>query len=187
MATKRKGPPKTGRPREMYRGRPPLPFTEERKARYVALLQETGLKYVSADAVGVDMETVRAHAKVDEAFARAVDTAQQIWIERNLITESVRRAMTGVDKPIIGGRFKDEIVATERVYSDGLMTVLLKALRPEFRDGPSAVATAGVNAGVMIIPAAPPSMADWQTQFGESAKGGAPANPDGKPKPKGGA
>lgn len=184
MATKRKGPPKTGRPREMYKQRPPLPFTEERKARYVALLQETGLKYVSADAVGVNMETVQAHAKVDEAFAQACNNAQQIWIERNLITESVRRAMNGVDKPIIGGKFKDEIVATERVYSDGLMTVLLKALRPEFRDGPAAVATAGVNAGVMVIPAAPATMGDWQAQFGQAAKGGTRADPPTKLKDK---
>jgi hypothetical protein len=184
MATRQKGRrPPGAKPRELLKpaGKP---FTAERKMKYVELLEATGLKYVSADAVGVDQATVREHAKVDPVFAQACETAQQIWIERNLITESVRRAMNGVDKPIIGGKFKDEIVATERVYSDGLMTVLLKALRPEFRDGPAAVATAGVNAGVMVIPAAPATMGDWQAQFGQAAKGGTRADQPTKPKDK---
>jgi len=76
----------------------------------------------------------------------------------------------GVEKPLLGGRDRDEVVATEIVYSDSLLSLLLRAARPEFRDGGGDVGKYNQDGGgVVIIPASPTSPEDWEKQHGEAA------------------
>lgn len=168
-------------PIEKLKPKPMVPFTAERKQRYLELFRSHpelgGRKYLCAEAVGVSGSTIDYHVKHDPEFAQALEDARQAWIDEHLFSAALKRARDGVDRPIVGGKFKDQIVATERVYSDSLMLAMLRAHRAEFRDKDAAdkqaadkLGTVG-NGGVMIIPAAPSTIGDWQKQFGELAKG----------------
>ena len=76
---------------------------------------------------GVSREYVYRLRSVCKAFDRRW---QGIYdkITDSLEAEAVRRAMHGVDEDII---FKGELVGTKTVYSDSLLTNLLKARRPD--------------------------------------------------------
>ena len=66
----------------------------------------------------------------------------------------------------------DEIVTYERVYSDSLMAMMLRAHRAEFKDAKDAASmTASGTGGVLIVPGAPATINDWQNQFGDLARG----------------
>jgi len=169
------------RPIEKLKPKPMVPFTAERKQRYLELFRHHpelgGRKYLCAEAVGVSGSTIDYHVKNDPEFAQALEDARQAWIDEHLFTAALKRARDGVERPIIGGKYKDQVVATERVYSDSLMLAMLRAHRPEFRDRDAAdkqaadrLGTVG-NGGVMVLPAAPSTISDWQKQFGELAKG----------------
>lgn len=164
-------------PIEKYkRPKPMVTFTPERKQQYLELLRShpdlKGCRALCAEAVGISMHTVYDHMKRDPEFAQAFEDAIQAFIDENLFAAALKRARDGVERPIIGGKFKDEIVAHERVYSDSIMLAMLRAHRPEFKDKADAGAAPGGNSGgVMIIPSAPSSLTDWQSQYGELAKG----------------
>lgn len=161
------------KPIEKMKPKPPVDFTEERKIQFLHHFRETGLMYLSAELVGVSPGTVSDHRRRDPEFDEACEVAKQTWVDQALIAEAVRRATKGTSRPIVGGKFKDEIVAYEQVYSDSLMAMLLRANRGEFKDkdlaGGGAYSNAG--AGVLIIPASPDGLTQWQEKFGELAKG----------------
>lgn len=164
-------------PIEKYtRTKPFVEFTLERKREFLDLFRNHpdlgGRKGLCAEAVGVSTSTVQHHAKVDQQFAEAYEEAHQAWIDENLFTPALKRARDGVEKPIIGGKFKDEIITTVREYSDSLTLALLRAHRPEFRDNQAAagIGVGGQAGGVMIVPAAPLNMEDWQKHYGNMAK-----------------
>lgn len=159
--------------REHMPKRPPIEFTVARKQQYLEALRANGFKHMAADAVGVTDTTVQGHMREDKAFAEAVEHAQQMWIDDRLYRKAIELAVDGVENPIIGGQFRDEIVAHERQYSVPMLTALLKSLRPEFRDGPAGgAASGGRTAGVLMVPAAIPINADdWQKMYGQDAKG----------------
>lgn len=85
----------------------------------------------AAKAARVDRSTPYDWQKKDEAFAAAWEDAKEAAADV-LETEAFRRAVTGTLK---GVYHQGEKVDTERQYSDGLLTLLLKATRPEkFKD-----------------------------------------------------
>ena len=163
-------------PIEKLKPKPMVPFTSDRKEQYLELFRTHhdlgGRKYLCAEAVGVSGSTIDYHVKNDPEFAQALDDARQAWIDEHLFSAALKRARDGVERPIIGGKFKDEIITYERVYSDSLMAMMLRAHRQEFKDGKD---NAGLNAsgtgGVLIVPGAPATINDWQNQFGDLARG----------------
>lgn len=150
--------------------KPPVEFTVERKEQFLQEYRGSGLMWASAAAVGVHERTVQEHMKLDPEFGLLVEQAKQEWIDTVLVAEAVRRATKGVHRPIIGGRFKDEVVAEEQVFSDSLLSQLLKAKRGEFRAGDGS-GEGGAGGGVLLVPTAPMSMDDWEAAFGELARG----------------
>lgn len=152
----------------------PVEFTPARKERYIEHLRENGLFYLAAECAGVSAETAQMHRKSDPEFGRRVDQAKQQHVD-TLVAEAQRRAVKGVKRPIIGGLARDRIVAHEQVYSDALMQTLLRAGRAEFGPaGSEAGAAGGANGsggGVLVVPQAPHSIADWETLYGEKARG----------------
>jgi hypothetical protein len=153
---------------EMY-VRTHVPFTAERKALYLEYYRHSGLKYRSAELIGVSVSTLEEHIRKDLEFGAAVLEAKQTWVDETLIKPAIERAVKGVKKPIIGGKDRDSVVAYEQVYSDGLHLALLRARSPEFRDKDGE--GSGGGGGVLVVPAAPSTMDQWQTQFGDLAKG----------------
>ena len=163
-------------PIEKLKPKPMVPFTSDRKEQYLELFRTHpelgGRKYLCAEAVGVSGSTIDYHVKNDPEFAQALEDARQAWIDEHLFSAALKRARDGVERPIIGGKFKDEIITYERVYSDSLMAMMLRAHRQEFKDGKD---NAGLNAsgtgGVLIVPGAPATINEWQNQFGDLARG----------------
>jgi len=81
----------------------------------------------SAIAAGVSRSSVYLHRDADEDFKKAWDDAIEQAVDR-LEAEAWRRAFEGTTEPIYS---QGKYVADRVVYSDGLMTTLLKAHRPE--------------------------------------------------------
>lgn len=164
-------------PIEKLPPKPPVQFTAERKERFLELMRHDpdlgGRVTLCAEAVGISVRTVYDHTARDPVFADRFDEARNGFIEQYAMAALLRRGIQGVDKPIIGGKFRDEVVAHERVYSDSLLLAYLRAYKTEFRDrgdSAGAISTSG-SAGVLIVPTAPLNVEEWQAAFGDLAKG----------------
>lgn len=162
-------------PIEKMKPRPHVAFTADRKEVFLENFRQTGVLYISAHAAGVDSVTVHSHIRKDPEFARRAKEAKQLWVDEVLVQEAVRRATKGSHRPIIGGKFRDEVVAEEVVYSDGLMSQLLRANRAEFKEGiGGAVGEGGTGNGTgaaFLVPTAPMTMDEWEAVYGEDARG----------------
>ena len=163
-------------PIEKLKPKPMVPLTSDRKEQYLELFRTHpelgGRKYLCAEAVGVSGSTIDYHVKNDPEFAQALEDARQAWIDEHLFSAALKRARDGVERPIIGGKFKDEIITYERVYSDPMMLAMLRAHRAEFKDKDgSGMSQSGSGGGVLIVPGAPATINDWQNQFGDLARG----------------
>ena len=168
---------------EMLKIKAPVEFTPERKALFLEKLRETGFQVISAEYVGVTTKTVQDHKNRDPQFAedykQALDFHTENVIERALIT----RGVEGVRKPIIGGQFRDAIVTHVQEYSDACLLALARSRKTEYNkgageDGPGGSHGGGSGGGVLVVPAAPHSIVDWQHLYGEKARGttGKPAS-----------
>lgn len=146
----------------------PVEFTPERKDVFLEWYRRTGLMALSGQAAGVALSTVKDHIKKDPLFAELAHEAKEQHTD-TLVQEAQRRAYAGVSKPIIGGKFKDEVITHVQEYSDRLMELLLKANREEFRGKDAA--TGSEAGGVMVIPSGPESIDDWEASQGEAARG----------------
>lgn len=86
---------------------------------------------MASSVAGVGRATAYEHRAAYPEFAAAWDDAIEEAVEA-LETEARRRAMEGVEQPIVSN---GEIIATTRRYSDTLTIFLLKAHRPQrYRD-----------------------------------------------------
>jgi hypothetical protein len=100
--------------------------TPQRDANFLKALAQ-GKTVNDALPSGYARRTVYDWRESDPEFRQAWDDAIQTAIER-LETEADRRAVDGVDKPIV---WKGEVVATYKEYSDTLLIFRLKALAPD--------------------------------------------------------
>jgi hypothetical protein len=150
-------------------------FNNEVKRAFLDEFLESGLLHASAHKVGVTGATVLAAAREDEAFGEAYLVAKEVGTDKTLVHEARRRALEGTDKPIVGGKNKDEIVAYEKVYSDRLHELLLKAYRRE-EFGDQLKSQVSVTGGVLALNAQPMQSTDWErvvTKTGEIIEGSA--------------
>lgn len=152
-------------------GSPRVEFTQDRQKTFLEHYRKTGLIGLSAETAGVSPATPNDFAKRNAEFAASMKAAKDLWVEDVLLPAAMRRAIHGTQRPIVGGKFRDEIVATETVYSDTLMVKMLDAHAPELFSKDKSAAGAGTGGGVLVIPAAPQGPSDWEAQFGELAKG----------------
>jgi hypothetical protein len=155
-------------PDEFDYKKPAVEFTYERRMRFLYELRRTGLKHRAAELVGVSTSAVDTARKKEPAFDEAVRQAKDRYVDEVLVTAATKRAVEGVPKPIIGGRWRDEIITHETVYSDALLSLLLKSARPEFRESSADPSKydLGTNAGVVVIPASPTTPQEWEEKFG---------------------
>lgn len=156
------------KPFDPMKRKPPVEFTPERKAMFLEHFRKHGLQWLAAEYAGVRPETVQDHKRKDEVFAELYEAAKEAQTD-DMIREAQRRAVEGVDEPIIGGKFKDEVVTTVKRYSDRLLETLLRSRREEFRN--NAKIDASVSGGVLVLPSSNPTIDDWEKEHGEAAKG----------------
>lgn len=151
-------------------GAPRVEFDERRQLTFLEHYRKTGLIGLSAETAGVSPGVPSEFAKRNAEFAASMKAAKDLWVEDVLLPAAMRRAIHGTQRPIVGGKFRDEVVAYETVHSDTLMVKMLDAHAPELFSKDKA-AQAGTGGGVLVIPAAPTTASDWEAQFGELAKG----------------
>lgn len=165
---------KGGRPKsKMMEPKPPVEFTPARKQKFLEHFEKTGMRALSAQYAGVSISAISDHKRNDKAFAEAYEEAINRHTEHRYIREAERRGLEGVSEPIIGGQFKDQIVATVQRYSDPLLLALLRARRPEFNKGAGAedgTEGNGSGGGVLIVAQAPHTIGEWETLFGDKAR-----------------
>jgi hypothetical protein len=101
--------------------------TAKKRARFLEALRETGHVGQAARKSRCCARTLFRHRLADAAFATAWEAALQEAMDTVLEPEAVRRAVTGVEKPVYQG---GEKVGTIREYSDTLLIFLLKGGKP---------------------------------------------------------
>ena len=108
-------------------------FDDAAKGLALDVMARTGRMSDAAQAAGVSRTTVRTHIEKDPDFAQAWEIARQEYADRitSLIEE---RAFIGMEEPIIGGKFRDEVVGHKRVYSDSLAVMHAKRYVEEYRE-----------------------------------------------------
>jgi hypothetical protein len=115
-----------------------LKLTPARQERFLKALAETGNITAAVELAGTSRTRVYELRKVDENFRAAWDEAENSASDK-LEAEAWRRAVDGVQEPLVSGgkivRDDDGNPIATRRYSDAMLTLLLKARRPEkFRE-----------------------------------------------------
>ena len=111
-------------------------MTEKTRQRacevFLAELAKRGNVSAAAELTGLARGTFYVWRDEDADFKVAWDEALETAIDA-MELEARRRAVEGVEKPIVGrvGKDQDGIITYVREYSDSLMTLLLKAHRPD--------------------------------------------------------
>ena len=155
-------------PTEMMQRKPKVAFTPERKEVFLDKLREVGLIYIAAAHAGVSSVTVAEHLKRDPVFAELYHEAKEYHTDL-MLAEATRRAMEGEEEPVIGGKDRDEVVATIVRRSDRLMEFVVKARREEYRH--QGKVEAAVSGGIMVLPATQGNPRDWEQRYGDAARG----------------
>lgn len=163
MANKKDGTPRastTGGPgpreadqsswrRRMQESR--LKFDDRAKEIFLEKYAECGLMYVSARAAGVTTQTVRGHIENDPVFADAFEEAKAAY--RDIVmAHAYKLSIEGVDEPIIGGQWKDEVVAYKKVYATNILAMEMRRVNPDYKDRAD-VNLSGNVGGVLVVPA----------------------------------
>jgi len=146
--------------REKFRDGGQTKFDDIEKASFLKIFTITGRFHHSCAAVDTTAKTVRAHLKQDKEFNEAYEQARGVYKDK-VHEQAQKLAITGVEKPIIGGRFRDEIVAYETVYSSSILAMEMKRTNPEFKD--SHKVDLNAQGGVMLIPAGM-TLGEWQAK-----------------------
>ena len=135
-----------------------LKLTPARQQRFLKALAETGNVSAAVDLAGTSRTRTYELRKVDQAFRASWDEAENIASDR-LEAEAWRRAVEGVQEPLVSAgkivRDDDGNPIAIRRYSDSMLTLLLKARRPErFRDR-SSIEHTGKNGGPIVFQSYP--------------------------------
>ena len=169
-------------------GRPhQLKFDDEKKRDFLAAFAISNRLSESARLVGVTSQTVRNHLFSDAEFAAAYEEAEGTYRDR------VRKAIydqgvEGYDEPILGGLYKDTVVATRKVFAPNLLILEARRVDQAYRDR-SAV-DVNVKGGVLLIPSgvtaeewaktygAPPTTPDQLEAISEEVSSSNPTSPE---------
>jgi hypothetical protein len=144
-----------------------------------ALCECHGDLLAACQAIGANFREACLWRDADPEVAERMRVAQVMgWA--TLENAAYKRAVHGVDKNVY---YQGEVVGTEKVYSDGLLTQMMKARLPAY--GEDAAARNPVTVNVAVMPRAN-SYEDWVMQrermlSGDAASGQVPGPEDARP------
>ncbi|MBE0531038.1 MAG: terminase [Rhodospirillales bacterium] len=98
-----------------------------RRAAFLKALAETGSVTAASMAAGIERREALACTDEDETFALRWADALETYVEA-LEAEADRRGVAGIDK---GVYYQGARIDTVRDYSDALLVLRLKALKPD--------------------------------------------------------
>ena len=113
-------------------------ITDNIKAAFLFAVAELGSDQAAADAVGCSVSGLKRHTDAnlscfDPEFTEAWGEAKERF-NATLLNAAFSRAVNGWQEPIIGGEFRDEVVAHKPMFSDRLLELLLKRFDPNYRE-----------------------------------------------------
>lgn len=138
----------------------PFIFDDTVKDTFLESVRRTGLVAKSAKAAGTNSRRIKTECESDKEFAAEMQESLVIYAE-TVQEELHRRAMDGVEETVY---FQGQECGTKINYSDALLTTLVKAKSPEFREKLSVDTT--IHGGVLLT--LPP--AQTQQAWLDSAK-----------------
>jgi hypothetical protein len=150
--------------KQKKRNYPPLIFKPQLQKEFCEHLAILGRMSHAARAVGVSIRTVRFHEKNNPDFAEMKAEAELEYRDR-IAAEVYRRAVEGWEVPIVGGRWKDEVVAHERKFSDRLLEMEAKRVDSGYRE--KQTISMGQQGGVIVINAAPQDAGSWRKKYNQ--------------------
>jgi hypothetical protein len=101
--------------------------TRRQQERYLEGIRKFGTLSHACQLAKCSPHSVYFWRETDDEFVLRENEAQE-HLTQDLEREALRRAYEGFDRPVYQ---KGELVGYERVYSDSLLTMLLKSRRPE--------------------------------------------------------
>jgi hypothetical protein len=120
------------------------------KNTFLEHFSQNGMMMAGATAAGVTYSAVKNHLDNDPEFMEAFLEAKQAY--RDLIMSHAKRLiLEGVEEPIIGGQFKDQVVATKIVYPTNLIAMEMRRVEPEYKERSEVDIKGG--GGVLVVPA----------------------------------
>lgn len=142
-------------------------FDETTKEVFLDTIAKHGRVMDACRAAGISHATFRKHLSVDPEFSGAYEVARQEYADY-VTSEIERRALHGVEKPIFGGKYKDEQVGVEVVYSDSLAVMHAKRYVPEYREKQQidVAVTGGVLAVAASLPNSSKGTKAWKAEYG---------------------
>lgn len=144
-------------------GRPTDKASRKNRAKFLKHLAQTGQITLASRMAGYDTtQWIYRLIQKDAEFAKAFEEAKHAAGDL-LHDEVIRRGLHGIDKAVL---YKGDVVHYEKEYSDSLLAMALKAVRPEFRDNISVSGQIGVAVtgalSVAVIPQTAPKLDDWE-------------------------
>lgn len=137
-------------------------FDDLQKDTFLRIFALQGRFYQACAAVNQRPTLVKKHLQEDDEFEEAFQQCRGIY-QDHIQEQAYKLAVTGVAKPIIGGKFKDEVVAHEMVYATNILAMEMKRTNKEYNEK-SQIAV-DVKAGVLLVPAGM-SLEEWEKQHG---------------------
>lgn len=119
-------------------------FDDTAKDTFLESVRRTGLVAKSAQAAGTNSRRIKTECETDKEFASEMQEALVIYAE-SVQEELHRRAIDGVEENVY---FQGEVCGQKTNYSDALLTTLVKAKSPEFREKLSVDTT--IHGGVLL-------------------------------------
>ena len=132
-------------------------FDDSRKNIFLTAIAQHGRLGHAAEAAAVCVQTVRDHLQKDTDFADAHGEAIEQYRAKVMET-AYKVGVEGVKEPIMGGRFKDQVVGYKTIYATNILAMELKRVERSYRD--QSTIDVNVNHGVLVAPATQP-MEDW--------------------------
>lgn len=124
---------RTGTPKKLNPNNTPVKFDRERQKVFLTHFQRTGLIQEASDIAGISSTTVQNYRATDPIFSRAMEEAHQRYVDI-LRKEIHRRGVEGVLEPLIGGQFKDQVVARVRKFDTTLLLAATRKHDPSFKE-----------------------------------------------------
>jgi len=142
-------------------------FDDAAKSVALEMFAKTGRISDAAMIAGVSSSTIREHLNRDPDFLAAWEIAREQYCDH--VTALVeKRGFEGIEEPILGGKYKDQVVAHKRVFSDSLAMMHAKRYVPEYREKQQLdmTVTGGVLAVASSFTNTKGGLRDWKHEYG---------------------
>jgi hypothetical protein len=110
-----------------------IKFDDPAKQRFLEEFSKWNLMTPSAAAAGVSLQTVQNHLKNDEEFIAAFENCKINYRDR-VIAHGQKLIFDGIEEPIIGGEFRNEIIAHKQVIFPNLVAMEMRKVDPDYKD-----------------------------------------------------